>query len=56
MVFFSGLENGYGSLKLGNLVPVLSRHVVLVVGGVSRATSLLHGSAGPGGEHSPGQR
>ena len=43
------LENGYGSLNLGNPLPVLLRHVVLVVGGVSRATSaLLHGSAGPG--------
>ena len=48
VVFFPRLENGYGSLNLGNLLPVLSRHVVLVVGGVSRATSLLHGSAGPG--------
>ena len=48
------LENGYGSLNLGNPLPVLLRHVVLVVGGVSRATSLLHGSAGPGREHSPG--
>ena len=51
---FPRVENGYGSLNLGNLVPVLSGHVVLVVGGVSRATSLLHGSAGPGREHSPG--